>query len=206
MATNQSPQLLIRSCIGNKVNYLQATIAQEYGRITSSVNHDTLIDPYSLISLSNCSLPMIITSVRMALHTALIYCSTRSAFNNEIHHIESMSQRHNTLSINSIVAQMEYKVRYLYYHTRQYADANEYACDRYFARSILKREKAVQIEQQSSIEQDKFYLTCSLKDQQLIQFKQDFERLLQYCYAKDMNLKKFNINIISRPNYPAITR
>ncbi|CAF1274906.1 unnamed protein product [Rotaria sordida] len=207
MANNQSPRLRIRYSIGEKVNYLQATIAHEYGHINNRVNRETLVDPYSLIPLSNYPLNMVISTIRMALLRAIAYCSTKSSFNTEINYIESIIKWHN-LSITSIIAQMEYKDRLLYYDTRQYADINQYNCDRHFARFILQKETASEIKQQQQqpIEPQTFFLNCPFKEQQLIHFKQDFECLLQYCYGRDINFKKLNIDTVSRPNYPANTR
>jgi hypothetical protein len=207
MATDQHPQLRIRYSIEEKVNYLEATIAHQYGRVDNNVNHDTLMDPYSLIPLSSYPLHTIISTVRVALLRAITYCSTRESFKKEIDYIESMLTRHE-LSITSIISKMEYKVRLLYYDTQRYADTNQYAQDRHFARSIQKEEIMAKIKQQQYqlAEEGLFYLTCPLHGQQLIQFKQDFEYLLERCYGKDFNLKKLNIDIVARPNYPANTR
>jgi hypothetical protein len=198
MARCQQPFLSLRFSISKKVNYLEAKLGHSYGMIDNKVNHQSLDYPFSFIPQRNDPLHKKIFLLQTALNRAIECCSTEYSYRDEQDYLKIMFDKY-SIPFDSIVQYMtNLNYRNFDYNIYQYGHRDRYSSYRHTIQCIKDKPEKKR--------EDILYLNCPLKGQQLMEFKQDFQCLLEQWANQKLDSKKINIEIVSRPNYPGNTK
>ena len=205
---NREESMPITLAVGRKISYLNAKICHTQGKLKTKIDHDRDVEPRLLPSLLDHEPLMYATLIRASLIRAVLCCSTLSDFQEEHRNLEDTFFS-NGLRSDYIAEKVnrffgEFNAVAL---TSQSTTQDEYMSIRRGLNEYEQQQTEMKIQQRMQVQgQELWYIPSPLNGKDLLQLKEDFQRLWEHYLTHVPQLHDVSIEMVGHPKYPVYTK
>ena len=205
---NREESMPITLAIGRKISYLNVNICHTQGKLKTKIDHDRDVVPRLLPCILDHPPLMNAALIRASLIRAVLCCSTLSDFQEEQRDIEEtffsngLRSDYITEKVNCFFEEFDALVL-----TSPSPTQDEYMSIRRGLFEYDQQQTEMKIQRRMQEQgQEIWYLPSPFNGKDLLQLKEDFQRLWEHYLTHVPQLHDVSIEIVGHPKYPVYTK